>query len=144
MSLMFMKKSRLSSEAGFPGWEAGEKAWTTSTGAFDMAVGGGGCRVSYAGIRRANIRIKKGRERRSRGSRVTSENIVMAEIVSIGFRHVITSSILLCTRNTTPTLHSKAVSSRLEAEVYVGDIPSRKAPKVASHDVEREACLALL
>ena len=75
---------------------------------------------------------------------MTSENIVMAEIVSIGFRHVITSSILLCTRNTTPTLHSKGVSSNLEAEVYVGDIPSREAPKVASHDVEREAGLALL
>ena len=91
------------------------------------------------------MRIKKGRDSRRRGSRVTREKIVIAEMVSIGFRHVSTSWILFCTTNITPTLnHSPLAKEPKESEDRGRErsVPSGEAPKVASHQVEREAGLS--
>ena len=85
----------------------GDIADVTSVGALDNVDGGGGCRASYPGTRSAKTTMKRGSEINSPGFRVTRENIVIAEIVSIGFRHVRTSSTLFCTKNITPTLSRK-------------------------------------
>jgi len=130
ISRMFIKKSRLSSGAGFAGCRGGDMAEVTSVGALDNVDGGGGCRASYPGTRRANTTMNRGSEIKSPGFKVTRENIVIAEIVSMGLRHVRTSSTLFCTRNITPTLWRK---SKLQRDMV---IPSRESAKVAGHQVE--------
>jgi hypothetical protein len=83
-----MKKSRLSSGTGFAGCGGGDVASVTSVGIFDIAWGGGGWRAWYDGIRRLKVRMSNGSDKRRCGLRTRSENIVIAEIVSMGFRHV--------------------------------------------------------
>ena len=135
---MFIKKSLLSSGAGFAGCRGGDIAEVTSVGALDNVDGGGGCRASYPGTRRANTTMNRGSEIKSPGFKVTRENIVIAEIVSMGLRHVRTSSTLFCTRNITPTLLCK---SKLQRGVV---IPSRESAKIAGHQVEGQSWLALV
>jgi len=105
-------------------------AEVTSVGALDNVDGGGGCRASYPGTRRAKTTMNRGSEIKSPGFRVTRENIVIAEIVSMGLCHVRTSSTLFCTRKITPTLLHK---SKLQQDMV---IPSRESTKVAGHQVE--------
>src|SRR5271170_174954 len=109
---MFIKKSLLSSGAGLADCRGGDMADVTSVGALDNVHGVGGCRASYPGTRRANTTMNRGREIKSPGFKVTRENIFIADIVSMGLRHVRMSSTLFCTRNITPTLLCKSSQGR--------------------------------